>query len=92
LLGEEIPNLQEESLVNRPNPNAVKSLERIVDIQSKFWPGIKRIATQLSKSQQEAERLEKEEADTVTALASLSMQGIIQENSRLTKEEPMEEN
>jgi len=46
----------------------------------------------LSKSQQEAERLEKEEADTVTALASLSMQGIIQENSRLTKEEPMEEN
>ncbi|XP_065053795.1 histone deacetylase 4-like isoform X2 [Rhopilema esculentum] len=92
LLGEEIPEMREESLVTRPNPNAVKSLERVVDVQSKFWPIIKRIATQVAKPQQEAERLEKEETETVNALASLSMQGIVRGTARVSKEEPMEQN
>ncbi len=46
--------------------------------RGKFWPGIKRAATQMGKSQQDAEKLEKEETETVNALASLSMQGIVQ--------------
>eukprot|EP00794_Sanderia_malayensis_P003589 gene3589-4094_t len=92
LLGEEIPALPEESLNKRPNSNALKSIERVVEIQGKFWSGIKRPATQIGKSQKDAERLEKEEAETVNALASLSMQGIVQGNARINKEEPMEEN
>ena len=29
--------MQEESLVKRPNPNIVKSLERVVEVQSMFF-------------------------------------------------------
>ena len=39
----------------------------------KFWPGIKRAASQVSSSLNGAKKMEKEEADTVSALASLSM-------------------
>ena len=51
-------------------------------VAGKFWPIIKRIATQVGKPQQEAERLEKEETETVNALASLSMQGIVRGTAR----------
>ena len=39
----------------------------------KYWPGVKRAASQIATSQKGAEKVEEEEADTVTALASLSM-------------------
>ena len=39
----------------------------------KYWPGIKRAAPQIASSLKDAQKVEEEEADTVTALASLSM-------------------
>ena len=42
----------------------------------KFWNSVKRTATQISHSVVEARQREKEEADTVTALASLSMRTV----------------
>ena len=48
----------------------------------KYWPVVKRYASHIGKSMAEAQKIEKEEAETVNALASLSMQSVVKEPKR----------
>ena len=88
LLGEKLPDFKKEELVRTPSPVAVEALEKVVGYQMMHWPCLKRYNGCLSMSALEARRLEREEADTVTALASLSM---VQERQQSKEEEPQPE-
>lgn len=93
LLGEKVPELPKESIKRAPNRHAVAVLEKTITIQGRYWNSVKREATQICQSLVQAQQREKEEADTVTALASLSM-GVVQEqekNSEVAMEEDQEE-
>ncbi|KPP79503.1 histone deacetylase 4-like [Scleropages formosus] len=89
LLGNELEPLPKEVLQQRPNLNAVRSLEKVLEVQSKYWPSVQRHASTLGYSLIEAQKCETEEAETVTAMASLSMAAKQMENR--PEEEPMEE-
>lgn len=91
LLGNELGPLEEDVLHQTPNANAAASLQRITEIQSKYWKSIKMVAVArgcaLPGSQLQ------EESETVSALASLTVdveQPFAQEDGR-TAGEPMEE-
>ncbi|NWU66354.1 HDAC4 deacetylase, partial [Pterocles burchelli] len=73
LLGNELDPLPEESMRQKPNPNAVRSLEAVIQVQSKYWVAVQRFAPKLGCSFLEAQHHEAEEVETVTALASLSV-------------------
>uniref|UniRef100_A0A7M4E8R4 Histone deacetylase n=1 Tax=Crocodylus porosus TaxID=8502 RepID=A0A7M4E8R4_CROPO len=73
LLGNEPDPLPEESLRQKPNPNAVRSLETVIQVQSKYWSTVQRFASKVGCSFLEAQHHEAEEVETVTALASLSV-------------------
>ncbi|NXD86002.1 HDAC7 deacetylase, partial [Halcyon senegalensis] len=73
LLGNELDPLPEESVRQKPNPNAVRSLETVLQVQSKYWVAVQRFASKLGCSFLEAQHHEAEEVETVTALASLSV-------------------
>ncbi|KAG7492311.1 hypothetical protein MATL_G00013610 [Megalops atlanticus] len=93
LLGEELDPLPQAVLQQKPCPKAAASLEKVIEIQSKHWSSVQRFAPTVGQSLLEAQRREKDEADTVTAMASLTVDtdpGISQVPSR-PAEEPMEE-
>ncbi|CAI9580201.1 unnamed protein product [Staurois parvus] len=46
LLGNELDPLPEETLRQRPNPNAVRSLETVIQVQSKYWTSVRRFFLQ----------------------------------------------
>ena len=77
-----MPPLAEEYLRNRPNDNAVRSLERVLSIHSKYWPSLKRSQNQVQYSMREAKRQENEEAETVVALTSLSALSVTDDSSK----------
>ena len=56
-------------------------MEFVVVFIGRYWNNVKREATQISQSLVQAQQREKEEADTVTALASLSM-GVVKESEK----------
>ena len=56
-------------------------IEIVVIFIGRYWNNVKREATQISQSLVQAQQREKEEADTVTALASLSM-GVVKESEK----------
>ncbi|XP_051565160.1 histone deacetylase 4-like isoform X2 [Myxocyprinus asiaticus] len=89
LLGNELEPLPEEVLQQRPNPNAVHSMEKVLEVHSKYWRSLQRSASTLGYSLLEAQRCETEEAETVTAMASLSVAN--KNMGKRTEEEPMEE-
>ncbi|XP_051566362.1 histone deacetylase 4-like isoform X2 [Myxocyprinus asiaticus] len=89
LLGNELEPLPEEVLQQRPNPNAVHSMEKVLEVHSKYWHSLQRSASTLGYSLLEAQRCETEEAETVTAMASLSVAN--KHMGMRTEEEPMEE-
>ncbi|XP_054080360.1 histone deacetylase 5 isoform X9 [Rissa tridactyla] len=60
-------------LQQKPNVNAVATLEKVIEIQSKHWGSVKRFATAVGCSLLEAQKGEAEEAETVTAMALLSV-------------------
>ncbi|XP_050187009.1 histone deacetylase 7 isoform X2 [Myiozetetes cayanensis] len=89
LLGNELDPLPEESLRQKPNPNAVRSLEAVIQVQSRYWVALHRFASKLGCSFLEAQRdHEADEVETVTALASLSVAVMVEKRA---PEEPMEE-
>ncbi|XP_063997112.1 histone deacetylase 7 isoform X2 [Pogoniulus pusillus] len=88
LLGDELDPLPEQSLRQKPNPNAVRSLEAVLQVQSKYWVTLQRFAPRLGCSFLEAQQREAEEVETVTALASLSVAVLVEKRPQ---EEPMEE-
>ncbi|KAJ8345478.1 hypothetical protein SKAU_G00296710, partial [Synaphobranchus kaupii] len=73
LLGEELDPLPEAILKQRPCPKAAASLERVIEIQSKHWGCLERLAPTVGQSLTEAQHRDKEEAETVTAMASLTV-------------------
>ncbi|XP_018425072.1 PREDICTED: histone deacetylase 7 isoform X2 [Nanorana parkeri] len=91
LLGNELDPLSEETLRQRPNPNAVRSLETVIQVQSKYWTSVKRFASKIAYSLLEAQKLDRDEVDTVTALASLSVGRTLAAAGNDPQEEPMEE-
>uniref|UniRef100_A0A8C7D3H0 Histone deacetylase n=1 Tax=Oncorhynchus kisutch TaxID=8019 RepID=A0A8C7D3H0_ONCKI len=84
LLGDELDPLPQAVLQQKPCPKAAASLERVIEIQSKHWSSLQRLAPTVGQSLMDAQRREKDEADTVTAMASLTV-------DTESTEEPMEE-
>ncbi|XP_066883404.1 histone deacetylase 4 isoform X2 [Kogia breviceps] len=89
LLGNELDPLPEKVLQQRPNANAVRSMEKVIEIHSQYWRSLQRLASTAGYSLLEAQKCENEEAETVTAMASLSV-GVKAPEKR-PDEEPMEE-
>ncbi|KAM9392525.1 LOW QUALITY PROTEIN: histone deacetylase 5 [Pholidichthys leucotaenia] len=86
----------------KPCPKACASLERVIEIQSKHWPCLQTLSqtschSLLDGSLGAQGQSEKDEAETVSAMASLSVDvdqaGSITDNSETSRstEEPMEE-
>ncbi|XP_065275673.1 histone deacetylase 7-like [Emys orbicularis] len=73
LLGNELDPLPEESMRQKPNPSAVRSLEAVIRVQSKYWGAMQRFASKVSCSFLEVQHHDPEEVETVMALASLSV-------------------
>ncbi|XP_018103011.1 histone deacetylase 7 isoform X2 [Xenopus laevis] len=86
LLGNELDPLPEETLRQRPNQNAVCSLETVIHVQSKYWTSVKQFSSKVQYTLLEAQKHDRDEVDTVTALASLSVVA-----GNRPPEEPMEE-
>ncbi|XP_007941688.1 histone deacetylase 4 [Orycteropus afer afer] len=89
LLGNELDPLPERTLQQRSNANAVRSMEKVIEIHSKYWHSLQRAPSTTGYSLVEAQKCENEEAETVTAMASLSV-GVKPAEKR-PEEEPMEE-
>ncbi|XP_045414601.1 histone deacetylase 4 isoform X5 [Lemur catta] len=89
LLGNELDPLPEKVLQQRPNANAVRSMEKVVEIHSKYWRCLQRTPSTVGHSLLEAQKCENEEAETVTAMASLSVG--VKPTDKRPEEEPMEE-
>ncbi|XP_059027287.1 histone deacetylase 9 isoform X9 [Mustela lutreola] len=91
LLGNELEPLAEDILHQTPNMNAVVSLQKIIEIQSKYWKSVRMVA--VPRGCALAGTQLQEETETVSALASLTVdveQPFASEDSR-TAGEPMEE-
>ncbi|XP_060270361.1 histone deacetylase 9 isoform X14 [Ovis aries] len=91
LLGNELEPLAEDVLHQTPNMNAVISLQKIIEIQSKYWKSVRMMAMPRGCALAGAQL--QEETETVSALASLTVdveQPFAQEDNR-TAGEPMEE-
>ncbi|XP_036195500.1 histone deacetylase 5 isoform X8 [Myotis myotis] len=97
LLSVELQPLDETVLQQKPNINAVATLEKVIEIQSKHWSCVQRFAAGLGRSLREAQAGETEEAETVSAMALLSMgaeqaqAAAAREHSPRPAEEPMEQ-
>uniref|UniRef100_A0A673AJ01 Histone deacetylase n=1 Tax=Sphaeramia orbicularis TaxID=375764 RepID=A0A673AJ01_9TELE len=89
LLGNELEPLLDEVLQQRPNPNAVHSMEKVIQAHSKYWRSLQRSASTLGCSLTEALQQEADEAETVSAMASLSVAN--KHIGKRAEEEPMEE-
>ncbi|XP_077956654.1 histone deacetylase 4 isoform X1 [Gasterosteus aculeatus] len=90
LLGQELDPLPKAVLEQRPNPNAVRSLEKVLETHSKYWGSLHRCSPLLGLSLLEAKRGDSEEAEAVSAMASLSVANCNAMDQR-PEEEPMEE-
>nr|XP_010965477.2 histone deacetylase 9 isoform X2 [Camelus bactrianus] len=91
LLGNELEPLTDDVLHQTPNTNAVISLQKIIEIQSKYWKSMRTVAVPRGCALAGAQL--QEETETVSALASLTVdveQPFAREDGR-TAGEPMEE-
>uniref|UniRef100_A0A8C7DHK9 Histone deacetylase n=1 Tax=Oncorhynchus kisutch TaxID=8019 RepID=A0A8C7DHK9_ONCKI len=73
LLGNQLDPLPQTLLEQRPNQNAVCSIEKVIETHSKYWRSMQRGSPRLGLSVLEAQRGDSEEAETVSAMASLSV-------------------
>ncbi|XP_041117441.1 histone deacetylase 4-like isoform X1 [Polyodon spathula] len=89
LLGNELSPIPQEVLQQRPNPNAVQSMEKVIEIHGKYWRSLQRQASTVDYSLIEAQKHETEETETVTAMASLSVG--VKSMEKRSEDEPMEE-
>ncbi|XP_074045941.1 histone deacetylase 4 isoform X3 [Macrotis lagotis] len=89
LLGNELDPLPDKVLQQRSNANAIHSMEKVIETHSKYWRSLQRFSSTVGYSLLEAQKCETEEAETVTALASLSV-GVKHAEKR-SDDEPMEE-
>ncbi|KAM9786048.1 histone deacetylase 7-like [Neosynchiropus ocellatus] len=77
--------LPEEVLTQKPNANAVASLQTVIKVQSQYWQSVKAHSGSVCLSYRAAQRRDCEESDAVNALASLSV-GVL----KSPPDEPME--
>ncbi|KMR02735.1 histone deacetylase 4 [Lasius niger] len=96
LLGDEPSPLRDEELARIPCQNAIDTLQKTIAIQMSHWPCVKLAAHTVTMSAIEASQKEHDETETVSAMASLSMQQptnltTTPEHSREVSEEPMEQ-
>ncbi|XP_077392381.1 histone deacetylase 4-like isoform X3 [Festucalex cinctus] len=89
LLGNELGPIPDDVLRRRPNDNAVHSMEKVLEAHSKYWRSLHRSASTLACSLSEALRRDADEAETVSAMASLSVAN--KHFANKVDEEPMEE-
>uniref|UniRef100_A0A8C2H2W6 Histone deacetylase n=1 Tax=Cyprinus carpio TaxID=7962 RepID=A0A8C2H2W6_CYPCA len=87
LLGIELEPLSADVLKQRPNENAVRSIEKVLENHSQYWRCVQRVASSVGLSLLEAQRGDSEENETVTAMASLSVAAL----EKRMEDEPMEE-
>ncbi|XP_064895575.1 histone deacetylase 5 isoform X3 [Columba livia] len=73
LLGLELEPLDPSLLQQKPNANAVATLEKVIEIQSRHWASLRGCAGAVGRSLREAQAGETAEAETVTAMALLSV-------------------
>ncbi|XP_057707915.1 histone deacetylase 4 isoform X2 [Corythoichthys intestinalis] len=89
LLGNELEPIPDEVLHQRPNANAIHSMEKVLEAHSKYWRSLQRSASTLGCSLSEARRRDTDEAETVSAMASLSVAN--KHVGKKAEVEPMEE-
>ncbi|NWX12734.1 HDAC9 deacetylase, partial [Aegotheles bennettii] len=85
LLGNELEPLPEDIVHQIPNTNAIASLKKTTEIQSKYWKSVEPYSVPVDCALAESQKREREETETVSAMASLSVdveQCIPQEGSR----------
>ncbi|XP_051872895.1 histone deacetylase 4-like [Pristis pectinata] len=93
LLGNELDPLPQDVQLQKPNSNAVASLEKTIEIQRKYWKSLRQYPSKVDLSLNDIQSLDREEMETLTAMASLSVETKhrhSQEESR-TPDEPMDE-
>ncbi|XP_070588360.1 histone deacetylase 4 isoform X2 [Erythrolamprus reginae] len=90
LLGNELDPIPEKTLQQTANVNAVHSIEKVIEIHSKYWQSLQHYSSTVSYSLIDAQKCDNEEAETVTAMASLSV-GVKPLPEKKLDEEPMEE-
>ncbi|KAK6320954.1 hypothetical protein J4Q44_G00079300 [Coregonus suidteri] len=78
LLGTQVEPLSEAVLERRPCPNAVFSLQRVIQAQGEYWRSLREVAHTVDQSYLQAQghslrRGSEDHNNTVSALASLSM-------------------
>ncbi|XP_043419659.1 histone deacetylase 7 isoform X2 [Prionailurus bengalensis] len=92
LLGNKVDPLSEEGWKQKPNLNAIRSLEAVIQVHSKYWGCMQRLASCPDSWVPRVPGADTEEVEAVTALASLSV-GILAEErpsqQLVEEEEPM---
>ncbi|XP_076467846.1 histone deacetylase 5-like isoform X2 [Babylonia areolata] len=91
LLGEELLPISEKELTRPICKPALETLETTIRLQCRHWPCVRQYLGTINQSLLDAQKLETVEADTVTALASLSMVTAKRSGSVDQESEPMEE-
>ncbi|KAJ7407305.1 hypothetical protein BTVI_63516 [Pitangus sulphuratus] len=84
-LPEQLEPLPEDIVHQIPNMNAIASLKKTTEIQSKYWKSVEPYSVPVDCALAESQQQEREETETVSAMASLSVdveQCIPQEGSR----------
>ncbi|KAJ7999624.1 hypothetical protein DPEC_G00196330 [Dallia pectoralis] len=94
LLGTQMEPLSQSVLERRPCLNAVRSLQRVIQVQGMYWRSLRSMAHRVDQSYMQAQgpsprRGSDEHHDTVSALASLSMVSLSSTN-RAHPDEPMD--
>ncbi|TWW80519.1 Histone deacetylase 4 [Takifugu flavidus] len=88
-LSVELEPIPDKLMQQRPNANAVRSMEKVLEAHGKYWCSLQRSASTLGCSLSEALQRDTEEAETVSAMASLSVAN--KHMGKRSEEEPMEE-
>ncbi|XP_014323876.1 histone deacetylase 7-like [Xiphophorus maculatus] len=88
LLGMEVEPLSQSLLDQKPCENAVRSLQRVVQIQGEFWQSVRDSATTVDLSYLQAQRhrfRRDSDSEAVNAIASLSMGSLTSERKPLER-------
>ncbi|XP_055713370.1 histone deacetylase 4 isoform X5 [Phlebotomus papatasi] len=94
LLGDDLSQIADTELARPPCQNAIETIQKTIAIQMSHWPAVKRLAHTVAFSAVQALSSERDESDTVTAMAGLSMQSLHRSSrdlSREDSEEPMDQ-
>uniref|UniRef100_A0A8C3YVR9 Histone deacetylase n=1 Tax=Catagonus wagneri TaxID=51154 RepID=A0A8C3YVR9_9CETA len=92
LLGNKVDPLSEEGWKQKPNLNAIRSLEAVIRVHSEYWGCMQRLASCPDSWVPRVPGADTEEVEAVTALASLSVGILAEERTSVQlveEEEPM---